>query len=70
MNYAYQVTFKLYTPLSNCRGTLNRIVLGDCIETAIATFYKAYPPIEISAVILGVLNIGVLADSRDIFADA
>jgi len=58
--YAYCVTFKKQDKI------VERIVLGDCMNTALGTFDKAYPPSMNGFEVVAIDNLGQLADSREI----
>jgi len=66
--YAYLVKFKvcsLTTP-GVVWKTADRVVLGEDIDTAIANIRKAYAT-DFIVEIQSVVNVGMLADSRDTF---
>jgi len=69
-SYVYKFTFSITTPAAPFSSPfvsfpIDRLVLGDCMKTALNTFELAYPPLEHNIEIASIDNLGQLADSND-----
>jgi len=63
--YVYKFTFRTMPSSAPFSFPIDRLVLGDCMKTALNTFELAYPPLEHNIEIASIDNLGQLADSND-----